>query len=102
MWFNLIQCKEWIKDPSVTAWNDVLCQCVALIIDSLIVLGFVVAGYAALWLFCLAAFYTRRLMVLCRGKRAPVPTSPLSPPPAPAQASEELRLVSQASCIVNL
>jgi hypothetical protein len=102
MFYNIAECKAKATDPSITAWTDLLCDGVGLIVNSLIVLGFVGVGFVSLWLLYLAALYVRRLVIKCRGDRAHAPISPTSPPPAPAASSDELRYVSQASCIVAL
>lgn len=79
-----------------------------LVYNLVIVCAFISAALLGVGLLWMVALYLTRLVKMCKAKRARVPTSPLTPTPAPepiapaeAQNAEELRFTPQSSCIVS-
>ena len=79
-----------------------------LVFNLVIVCAFISAALLGVGLLWMVALYLTRLVKMCKAKRARVPTSPLTPTPAPepiapaeAQNAEELRFTPQSSCIVS-
>ena len=79
-----------------------------LVYNLVIVCAFISAAFLGVGLLWMVALYLTRLVKMCKAKRARVPTSPLTPTPAPepiapaeAQNAEEVRFTPQSSCIVS-